>query len=208
MDCVVKDNCNHSFECDFCMPGYKDYSPTDKRILSPAQLERKDERKRNKKERKNSEASKRGRRNKRAGRYSESALLKLYLGWGLDARKIPLSGALKCEGLDSDLRVTILGKERKNENKRRKDLNRLYKLVSPYKAIYIHDFCYIMDEKTFHDLVVLGINPEVEEIEDKRFTYLHNWFDQDKAEIVSCTSNYKPFIFAVDISLWNELSNA
>ena len=62
-----------------------------------------------------------GRANKRKGKESEKKLLLHFRRQGLDSRIIEGSGAYKKSrgaGFDSDLRVTILGKERKVENKK------------------------------------------------------------------------------------------
>jgi hypothetical protein len=106
---------------------------------------------------------------------------------------------------EGDRWVKLLGKDRKIENKKRKNLNRIYKLVSD-KAVYITDFCVIMTEEMFHGLI-LGVVPEVTETKDERFTYLHEFFEQDNADIVSMVSNYKPFLFAVSKKFWEELKN-
>lgn len=217
VSCVVLSNCQKSYDCDWCKD-YSNYQPIDKRILSPKQLDRKDKRKKAKKEKKNSEASKRGKRNRRSGKRAEKKLHELLEGWGLEVTETVMSGQLKSYAkvfgknketekmFEGDRWVKILGKDRKIENKKRQDLNRLYKLTSEDKAVYIKDFCVVMSEELFKGLL-LGVVPEVVEIDDKRFSYLHEWFNQDNADMVSMVSNYKPFMFAVTIDFWEEFIN-
>ena len=85
-----------------------------------------------------------GRSNKRKGKESEKKLLLHFQRQGFDARIIEGSGAYKKvrgEGFDSDLRVTIKGKERKVENKKygskTSALARIRKLIGESGILYI-----------------------------------------------------------------------
>ena len=150
------------------------------------------------------DASKRGKRAKRTGRYSEKALEKLLLSWGLPARRIPLSGSLKIQGLDSDLRVELKGTEYKVENKKRQTFGRYYKITAKNKAIIVGESFVMLSQEAFR-LLVGGYRVEEENIKDKKFKFIHDCFAQDNADITTLTSNYKPYIFCLTIELYKEL---
>lgn len=151
------------------------------------------------------EASRRGRANKRAGYYYEKQLEKLFTRWGLECWRVPMSGALKKEGLDGDLRVSVYGRVRKVENKKRDNLERFYKLVEGDQAVVIEGFCVLVPQDAFYDLINAKKPGLVVTIPDRQFKGLHGFFDQDNADLVTMVSPHKPFIFALSLSLWDEL---
>ena len=171
-----------------------------------------------------------GRSNKRKGKDSEKKLLLHFQRQDLDARIIEGSGAYKKvrgEGFDSDLRVTIKGKERKVENKKYGSkvaaLNRIRKLIGEKGILYIKDFCFVMDENVFYDLVrnepvtvsdgrtlvsevlTQENNYKVREVSDRDFGWLHNFFEQDYADIVSLDESYRDFLFAMQPAFFLEV---
>lgn len=152
-----------------------------------------------------SEASIRGRANQRAGYASEKRLEKMLKSWGLSCWRTPLSGAIKLEGLDGDLRVSIRNRIRKVENKRRVDLERFYKLIDGDKPVIIDGFAVLVSQDLFYDLVNGKKPNEVTSIPDKQFKVLKSFFNQDNADIVTMVSPYKPYIFALSLPLWEEL---
>ena len=152
------------------------------------------------------EASKRGRANKRTGGNSERRLENLLKSWGLWCKRVPLSGALKKEGFESDLHVSVYGRVRKLENKRRKaGFERFYELVADGKAVVIEGFCAMVSQELFYDLINAKKPRAVITIEDKQFKGLRGFFEQDNADIVTMVSPRKPFIFALCLPLWKEL---
>lgn len=139
-ECEVLENCqnylNGRDKCWLC-DNYKLYIPEDKRILSPAQIQKKEERKAEKARKKNSEASKRGKRAKRKGYAGENEIVKLLQKYGIEAERVPLSGALKGK-LSGDINCTIKGQEKKIESKRRKDgFKQLYKYLEQDDCEYV-----------------------------------------------------------------------
>lgn len=177
----------------------------------------------NKFERKKSESAVAiGRSNKRKGKKSEKKLLLHFQRQGFEARIIEGSGAYKKvrQNADSDLRVVIKGKERKVENKKRQDFSRLRKLIMN-RIVHITGFCYAMDEYVFYDIANKGVRQEVnvdefevltkdgnyfiKDIPDRDYGWLHGFFDQDKADIVTLDESYKDFIFCVSEELFKEV---
>ena len=166
-----------------------------------------------------------GRANKRKGKKSEKKLLLHFQRQGLEARIIEGSGAYKKvrEGADSDLRVTILGIERKVENKKRQSFEAIRKLIGESKILYITGFCYVMDENIFYDIVknIEGYTGEeyhifntvntaecsypIREVSDRNYGYLHTFFNQDYADIVSLDESYKDFMFCLQPKFFDEL---
>jgi hypothetical protein len=205
--CDVESNCKHRWDCSFCN-FYSQYQPEDKRFLSPAQIQRKEERKQAKKELKQTEASKRGKNNKRKGYKSEVAMVKKYRKWGFEADRQPLSGALKGKYC-SDIHVNILGKERLHEDKVRQDFNHYYNLTDVNDYVIVRDFCVMLSETNFHQLLLGMQPPEGLIIEDDKMKRLHDFFDQDHSDIVSCRgSGKKKRVFCLTIPFWNELKEA
>lgn len=170
-----------------------------------------------------------GRANKRKGKESEKKLLLHFQRQGLEARIIEGSGAYKKvrgAGFDSDLRVTILGKERKVENKKYTSkvsaLAKIRKLIGESGILYITGFCYVMDENVFYDIVknAKGVDylrsgtafiqcPEkcysIKEVSDRDYGWLHTFFAQDYADIVSLDENYRDFLFAIQPKFFEEI---
>lgn len=172
-----------------------------------------------------------GRANKRKGKESEKKLLLHFQRQGLDSRIIEGSGAYKKsrgEGFDSDLRVTILGKERKVENKKYASkaaaLQRIRRLIGEDGILYITGFCYVMDENIFYDVVKnklgLTVNEKhepaavqcsgqntykVKEVSDRDFGWLHGFFEQDFADIVSLDESYRDFLLCLQPPFFNEI---
>lgn len=91
IDCKVSENCLHLLKeaCWYC-EDYSHYQPQNPKILSPAQIQKREERKQAKKEQKQSDASKRGKRSKRKGYRAEKKVAELMGG-----ERVPLSGALR-----------------------------------------------------------------------------------------------------------------
>ena len=122
MTCEVKLNClNYIHQRDRCWhcDNYNQYIPKEKKILSPAQQERRLERKLAKKERKKSAASKRGKRAKRKGYKAENELTKM-LPY---TKRVPLSGALDGHELSNDLKMIFPdGTDKRVEVKHRKSV--------------------------------------------------------------------------------------
>ena len=171
-----------------------------------------------------------GRSNKRRGKESEKKLLLHFQRQNLPARIIEGSGAYKKsrEGADSDLRVTIYDKERKVENKKYGSkvaaLNKIRQLIGEKGILYITDFCYIMDENVFYDLCkgVTAHSTEkdgsfyrvesrensykVKAVSDRNYGWLHAFFEQDYADIVSLDESYRDFLFCLQPALFNEIA--
>lgn len=120
-DCEVRENCN-TYSQDKCWicEDYSLYSPIDKRILCKRQIRQREEKKLQKKQLKESSASKRGKRAKKKGYEGEREIVLLLEKYNIEAKRVPLSGALKGE-LAGDIKCTIKGKPRKIESKRRAD---------------------------------------------------------------------------------------
>ena len=139
---------------------------------------------------------------------------------GLEARIIEGSGAYKKvrEGADSDLRVTVLGKERKVENKKRMSFERIRSLIGEKKILYITGFCYVMNENVFYDIVKNGATVSgsvvdagsnsypIREVSDRNYGWLHGFFQQDYADVVSLDESYRDFLFCLQPSLFEELT--
>jgi Holliday junction resolvase len=71
-----------------------------------------------KKLKKQTEASKRGKRSKRKGYDGEAEVVKLLQKYGIEAERVPLSGALKSEKYSCDVHIPAINK--RVEVKRRK----------------------------------------------------------------------------------------
>lgn len=168
-----------------------------------------------------------GRANKRKGKKSEQKLLLHFQRQGLEARIIEGSGAYKKsrEGADSDLRVTVLGVERKVENKKRQSFDRIRSLIGENKILYITGFCYVMDENIFYEIVknymsyieskdgvsldsimiLDGSRYKIHEVSDRNYGWLHEFFNQDYADIVSLDESYKDFMFCLQPKFFEEV---
>ncbi len=171
-----------------------------------------------------------GRSNKRKGKESEKKLLLHFQRQGLDSRIIEGSGAYKKSrgaGFDSDLRVTVKGKERKVENKKYGSrvalLNRIRRLIGENGILYIKDFCFIMDENIFYDIVKNGKGYDVDclgvprhvyttekeysvrSVADRDYGLLHKFYEQDYADIVSLDESYRDFLFVLQPEFFQEV---
>jgi len=161
--------------------------------------------------------------NKRKGKKSEQKLLLHFQRQDLEARIIEGSGAYKKarKDADSDLRVVIKGKERKVENKKRQGFGRLRQLLEKFPILRIKGFCYIMTETLFYELLkAKAIIPtsraviyrmdksykrKIHSVADHQFGWLHKFFEQDNADIVSLDESYKEFIFCITEPLFEEI---
>ena len=168
-----------------------------------------------------------GRSNKNKGKKSEKKLLLHFQRHNLEARIIEGSGCLKKikKDADSDLRVTLFGKERKVENKKRTSFERVRKLIGESSILCIAGFCYIMDENIFYDLMegchysdgkysfgtvgkTVSSNKNIypiREVSDRNYSDLHKFFAQDNADIVSLDESYKDFLFCLQPALFKEI---
>jgi len=201
-NCIVKFNCRHRWDCSFC-DNYSDYQAYDRRLLSPAQLERRNQRAEDRKNLKQTEKSKQGKRNKYNSYKSEKSIVKKYQKWGFEAERVPLSGALK-GSLSGDVKVYINGKWRIHEDKKRSNVESLYERTDNQTIMY-ENFCIMMSEDTFQGLL-LGIVPDVTPMEDKKTKTLHKFFDQDNADIVSIRQHGRQkSVYAITLDFWEEL---
>ena len=107
-DCEVSSNCMKSYDCDWCKD-YNEYSPVNRNILSPAQKKKREKKKAERKIKKLSSASKRGKANRRNGRAAERQVEDLLNNLGLNAKRTPMSGALKAGNLIYGLQSKISG---------------------------------------------------------------------------------------------------
>ena len=122
-DCKVRENCrNYTCVRDqcWCCEGYKLYIPENPKILSPAQIQKKEEKKAEKARLKQSEASKRGKRSKKKGYIGENEVVKLLQQYHIPAERVPLSGALKSDKYSCDVTCHIKDSTKRIEVKRRK----------------------------------------------------------------------------------------
>lgn len=146
---------------------------------------------------------------KSRGYHIERRLMHLIQSWGYKCWHVKCSGALKYKGKKyaGDLKLIIANKVRTVEAKMRKDFQLFYGLVEGGKAIVINGFCVLMDQERFKDLLSHKKPISIESIPDKNFRQLHGYFEQDNADLVAIVSPYRPFIFALSLNLYAELSN-
>lgn len=118
-ECEVRENC-HSYLRDGCWhcEDYSLYWPEDKSILCNRQVRERKERKLAKKKKKQSKASKLGKRSKRKGYDGEKEVVDLLQKYGIEAERVPLSGALKSQKYSCDVHIPEIDK--RVEVKRRK----------------------------------------------------------------------------------------
>lgn len=126
-ECEVRENCKTYMQgkCWIC-ENYSLYWPEDKRILCKRQIQEREERKLQKKMQKESEASKRGKRAKRKGWEGENEVVKLLQKNGIEAERVPLSGALKSEKYSCDVVAQINGEKRIEVKRRKSGLTSIY----------------------------------------------------------------------------------
>lgn len=165
-DCKVRENCqNYTCVRDQCWhcEGYKLYIPEDPKILSPAQVQKKEERKAEKARLKQSEASKRGKAAKRKGYQGEHEIVKLLQQYHIPADRVPLSGALKSEKLSCDITLPVNGNTKRGEVKRRKTgFATLYKWLNEDK----HSNYLFMRQDNAEWLVTMSIQEFIELVGD------------------------------------------
>ncbi len=118
MTCEVQGNCrSHSRgDCWHC-EDYALYWPIDPKILCGRQVRQRKERRVAKRLKRESIQSKRGRRSKRKGYAGEKEVVELLTKHGIEAERVPLSGALKSDKYSCDV---ALGNGKRIEVKRRK----------------------------------------------------------------------------------------
>jgi hypothetical protein len=118
-ECEVRENCKSYIQgkCWIC-DNYSLYWPDDPHILCKRQIAEREERKAKRKMQKQSDASRRGRRSKAKGREGENEVVRLLAKYGIEAERVPLSGALKSEKYSCDVAM-VNGK--RIEVKRRKN---------------------------------------------------------------------------------------
>lgn len=135
IECEVRENCK-SFEqrkCWIC-EDYSLYWPENPHILCKRQIRQREERRLAKKMKRESEASKRGKRAKRKGYTGEKEVVELLQKYGIEAERVPLSGALKSQKYSCDVVCKIKDIEKRIEVKRRKTgLNTIYKWLEQDK---------------------------------------------------------------------------
>lgn len=100
----------------------------------------------------------------------------------------------------------------KIENKKKlyKVFKRFYDLTS--KGIcHIKGFCYLIPQVTFKDIMLNNGKHGHYDVEDDKFVTLHNFFNQDNADMVTLISprtdsnRYLDFIFCVSEDLYDKL---
>lgn len=165
-----------------------------------------------------------GKRNRNTGRYAEQKLLKLFQSWNINIHQTIASGSLKqvtnrLSKQDKDLFISdfytedlLKGEVIRIENKKRQ-----YKVFKKYyektgdKPLIIKDFCMIVNQTEFKNMLDGKFNQPYEVIEDKNNKLLHDFFNQDNAQIVSLispddnSSRYKDFLFCIDNKIINKL---
>ena len=201
MSCPVKANCLKSYDCDWCRD-YEEYTPINRSIKSPRQLRIKEKRKKEHKVKKVSDASKRGRSNRRNGRRAEKEVENLLIDMGLDAKRTPMSGALKTSHLlpqlkdhvSGDIRIQYKGEELIVECKRNLRSDSWYKMLEQ-GVVHIDGFCYGLRKDLFEYLINGVPIGEEHTIPDKRFKLLHKYFEQDDSDMVVITRPYHEPLF-------------
>ncbi len=118
-ECEVRENCKNFLRdsCWYC-EDYSLYWPEDKKILCERQVRQRKERKLAKQLKKESLETKRARRSKKKGYDGEKEVADLLKKYGIEAERVPLSGAIKNEKYACDVHLPKIGK--RIEVKRRK----------------------------------------------------------------------------------------
>lgn len=159
-ECEVRENCRNFLQdrCWYCKD-YALYWPENIHILSPRQVREREERRLRRKMQKQTEASKRGKRAKKKGYAGEYEIVQILQRYGIEAERVPLSGALGGKYYSGDVLIRDLGK--RAEVKRRKSgLKTLYTwLRQNSEARYVffredrEDWLVVMPLEEFVDLV-------------------------------------------------------
>lgn len=199
--CEVYENCLKRYDCDWCKD-YEEYTPINRSIKSPRQVERSKKKKKERKVKKISDAHKRGKSNRRNGRRAEREVENLLKEMGLDASRTPLSGALKTghlipqlkDHVSGDIRIQYQNRELVVECKRNIHSDSWYKLLES-GVVHIEGFCYGLRKEVFEYLLngLLEVEPDV--IPDNKYKLLHKYFDQDNSDIVVVTRPYHEPLF-------------
>ena len=160
-----------------------------------------------------------GKKNRATGRYAENKLLALFTEWELPIEKTFASGSKKelakefGDKFSGDFNIQgLLDENIKIENKKKQYnvFKRFYDLTEN-GICYIKDFCFLIPQELFKDVIVHGIAHSYSEIENNKFKVLENFFAQDNAEIVSMISprpnsnRYMNFVFAVKKETYEKL---
>lgn len=172
---------------------------------------------------KNLAKRKQGKANRNSGRYAEDKLLKLFQSWNIPLEKTVASGQLKSVTnkvktqkylFSGDFYTTglIKGTRLKIENKKRQytDFRKFY-MLSDYDICHIKGFCYLVSQKELEAILNRENKQKVIEIDDKQFKGLHNFFEQDNADIVTLISpnnkgtRYLDFIFCFKETTYKKL---
>lgn len=142
-----------------------------------------------------------------AGKRAERELEKLLLSWGLDVKRVAMSGALKESSLigdrrmyQGDLKLIIGGKTYDIESKRHASIKPYYER----DLQHIEGFCFLLSQENLYRHLC-GEVTSFQTKPDKRLKKLHDFFDQDDSHIVAMKVNYKPWLFAVREDIWKEL---
>lgn len=159
-ECEVRENCKNFLRdsCWYC-EDYSLYWPENPHILCKRQIRERKERKLAKKLKKESIETKRAKRSKKKGYEGEKEVVDLLQKYGIEAERIPLSGAMKSEKYSCD--VHMPGINKRIEVKRRKNgLKTIQKwLQEDANSNYIFfredygDWLVIMDVNEFIDLL-------------------------------------------------------
>lgn len=154
-----------------------------------------------------------GRRNKHRGYSTEVQLVNFLKKWGVFAKRVAMSGALKNVGVEQlrgDVHIEHEGKTIRVEVKSRKNLPRyvtnLYKKDGEVKkrptnerVIKVKGLCYILDQDQFLEYLHIGKLPKTGVTIDKsECTMLQEWFEQDDCQVVAMKEyNQRVWYFAV-----------
>ena len=155
---------------------------------------------------KNPDNVKRGRANKMAGKRAERELEAFLISYGLDVKKVALSGGLKNTNLvgsdtgmlKGDLQLYVNGQTYLLESKKRCNLDGLYNL---YEKIgnYSYEYKYvIVDIDTLIHWLYHKILP-ANECGRKTPKYIIDYFSQDDCDIVAVKMNRKPWLFIINL---------
>lgn len=166
---------------------------------------------------------KQGKTNRNTGRYAENKLLALFKEWDIPIEKTVASGQLKSVTnrvknqkylFSGDFYTTelIKGIRVKIENKKRQysEFRKFY-MLTDYDICHIKGFCYLVSQAELKRILDKENEQKVIEIEDKKFTGLHNFFNQDNADIVTLIApndkgtRYLDFIFCFKENIYKKL---
>ena len=168
-----------------------------------------------------------GKRNRNSGRYAELKLLKLFEKWGIEVHRTIASGQLKsiADIIDTQKELFISdfysddivkGQTIRIENKKRQ-----YKVFKKYyekcdkTILYIKEFCYIMTQDTFTNILTSNNwSLDFTVLDDTGNKALHDFFEQDNADIVTIISpddnsnRYLDFLFCIKENIFKKMIGA